>query len=512
MAEIATPVGEPHKWALAEAECLLGLLLTDGSHFERVRHALEPSDFVLAGHQAIWAACLAVDEVELLTIEAALAQRGQTEAVAALVPSSLARGPGSLLEGLLHLQNLAIQRGAMPWRLGHYAGEVARAAHRRRMLDELRDLEARVRDDAQLADADTWASFVAGSHARVAAIAGSGRVADAALDMQTATTAGLDLLCKRAEAQHFASFGLAALDSMTCPDAGDLVVLAARPSMGKSALMTSMLRELQLEQAGNSWEWHPREHAPPALVASVEMQNEALLQRMWSDVGTIDGRRIRRPGPDFLPRAGTQLAAAVRAWEASRVSWVPWRAGAPSLERIEATARAWRARHPAGTGVLFVDYLQLLASSIEAENRNLEIGKMCKRFKALAGALGVVVVLLAQLNRGLERRDSKIPTLADLRDSGEIEQDADIIVFVHRPVRYAPNTDERELAEKVAGLEALSHRTEAQQRELEDGSRLLREAWIIAAKARNGQVGRLLCEYHRAFTRFTAPREAHQHE
>ena len=255
---------------------------------------------------------------------------------------------------------------------------------------------------------------------------------------------------------------------------GELVIIAARPSMGKTALAINIAQNAAVN------------HAATVAVFSLEMSKESLLRRMLASQAWVDQRKLQtgflgREDHDKLQRALEQLIEA-------RI-FIDDSAG---ISLAEMRAKARRLRQTAGKlDLVVVDYLQLMSATLPAaggrrigyENRVQEVSAISRGLKALAKELNVPVVALSQLSRSSEKRDDKRPMLSDLRESGSIEQDADVVAFIHRESYY--NRDE----------------------EMSESDKAKSE--IIIAKQRNGPTGIVHLNFISKFTRFDNPDAGH---
>lgn len=246
------------------------------------------------------------------------------------------------------------------------------------------------------------------------------------------------------------------LDAMTSGlQPADLVIVAGRPSMGKT-LLAMNIAENAVMQAQK-----------PVLVFSLEMPGEALVMRMISSLGRIDQQRLRtgQLEDEDWPRITSVV---------SMLSEAPlFIDDTPALSPAEVRARARRvARENGDIGLIVVDYLQLMQVPGMSDNRTLEVSEISRSLKALAKELNVPVVALSQLNRSLESRSDKRPVMSDLRESGSIEQDADIIAFIYRDEVYYEDSPDKGTAE------------------------------IIIAKQRNGPIGKVRLTFLGRYTRF----------
>ena len=214
----------------------------------------------------------------------------------------------------------------------------------------------------------------------------------------------------------------------------DMVVVAGRPSMGKTTFAMNIAEHVAIQGK------------LPVAVFSMEMPGEQLAMRMMSSLGRIDQLRVRtgKLGDDEWPR----LASAV-----SLLSQVPlYIDDTAALTPTEIRARARRLMREHGQlGLIVIDYLQLMQAPGAAENRTNEISTISRNLKALAKELNVPVVALSQLNRSLEQRTNKRPIMSDLRESGAIEQDADVIVFIYRDEVYNEDSPDKGIAEIIIG-------------------------------------------------------------
>jgi replicative DNA helicase len=240
---------------------------------------------------------------------------------------------------------------------------------------------------------------------------------------------------------------------------GDLVIVAGRPSMGKTAMALNIAENVALNEG------------LPVVVFSMEMSGAQLATRLLGSVGRVDQSRMRtgKLGDDEWPRVTDAIA------RLSNTQILIDETG--SLTCLELRARARRiARNYGGTlGMVVVDYLQLMSGSTggSGENRATEISEISRSLKSLAKELQCPVVALSQLNRGLEQRPNKRPVMSDLRESGAIEQDADLILFIYRDEVYHPDTTtDKGIAE------------------------------IIIGKQRNGPIGTVRLSWQGQFTKF----------
>ncbi len=225
------------------------------------------------------------------------------------------------------------------------------------------------------------------------------------------------------------------LDSKTSGlQPGDLLIIAGRPSMGKTSLALNMAEYVAIEVG------------LPVAVFSMEMGGTQLAMRMLSSVGRLDAHRVRtgRLNDDEWSRLSFALG---------KMHEAPlYIDETPALNPIDLRARARRLHRQCGKlGMIVIDYLQLMSVSGQGENRATEISEISRSLKSLAKELNVPVIALSQLNRSLEQRPNKRPVMSDLRESGAIEQDADVIMFIYRDEVYNPDTPDKGSAEIIIG-------------------------------------------------------------
>ena len=213
----------------------------------------------------------------------------------------------------------------------------------------------------------------------------------------------------------------------------DLVVLAARPSMGKTAFAINMAEHAVMSNQA-------------VLFFSLEMPSEQIVMRMISGLGRIDQTRLRNG--ELQDEDWTRFTGAVSQLRDKRL-YIDDTAGLTPAEMRSRSRRV--AREAGGLDLVVVDYLHLMRTATPSENRVNEISEISRSLKALAKEMGCPVIALSQLNRQLESRPDKRPLNADLRESGAIEQDADVILFIYRDEVYNENTEDRGVAEIIIG-------------------------------------------------------------
>ena len=383
-----------------EAEqALLGACLLDPVGTAHLRVQTPEDQFYLARHQRIWRAMRACDQryqaLDFRLLVDELERAGDLELVGgAVYISQLLAATATAVhapEYAATVWQYTVQRAGL-----RLAGEIARLCY---AADSAEALVAQI--SAQVA---SYVSTVAGGRGPqpIAAVA----------------EAVYDDLVRRQQLPPGLRTGLVDLDRLTgglFPS--DLVLLAARPGVGKTALLLTLARNIARQQRR-------------VLVFSLEMAERQQVLRLLAGEARVDGARLRTG------------AIAAQEWEPlqnglARLAELPlWFDDTPAATIAHLRATAMNLALRPGLDLVLVDYLQLLTTGRAHPNRNEEVGFISAQLKALARELDVPVLAAAQLNRALEGRADKRPMLADLRDSGRLEQDADLVLFLHRPGLY----------------------------------------------------------------------------
>jgi len=257
--------------------------------------------------------------------------------------------------------------------------------------------------------------------------------------------------------------GFPDLDNLTAGfQKGELIIVAGRPSMGKTALALNFAQHAAIAKE------------IPVAVFSLEMSKESLVQRLLCSEGRVDSGRLRRGRLQDDEYA--RLATA-----AGHLNTAPiWIDDSPAITALEVRAKARRLAAEVDLGLIIVDYLQLMTGPGNADNRQQEISAISRSIKAIAKVLKVPVVALSQLSRAPEQRTDKRPVLADLRESGAIEQDADLVLFVYREEVYRrPEDMVDDSGESIEG-----------------------KTDLIIGKQRNGPTGTVGLYFHKNYTLF----------
>jgi replicative DNA helicase len=430
----------PHS---VEAEqSVLGGLMIDSNAWDKVADRLNEEDFYRHNHQVIYRVMLDLaasnQPFDVLTLSEALKER-----------KSLAD-----VGGELYLFELANNTPSAA-NITAYADIVRRQSVLRQLISTANNIAENAfnpegRDTMDLLDV---------AEREIFRIAEQGQRGSGPKDIKTfiaTATERIDALYESDEAITGLPTGFTDFDDMTSGlQDSDLVIVAGRPSMGKTVLGVNFA-----EHAAMKGE-------KPVLIFSMEMPGESIVMRMISSLGRIDQHKVRtgKLDDEDWPRVTSSISMLSEA--------KIFIDDTPALSPAEVRARARRVMKEHGElGLIVIDYLQLMQVPSSSENRTAEISEISRSLKALAKELNVPVVALSQLNRSLEQRTDKRPVMSDLRESGAIEQDADLIVFIYRDEVYHEDSPDKGQAE------------------------------VIIAKQRNGPIGKVKLTFMGRYTRF----------
>ncbi len=420
---------------------LLGAILIDEEVMADVTDKLKPDDFYEKRHQNIFGAMLRLFErhrpIDLLTLSDELEKKDQLEDI----------GGSSYLTELTNYVPTAANAAA-------YAELVAQRAVRRRLIKASTDIA-----DLAYQDDSNTQEILERAEAELFSVSDTSLKQDL-VSLEQILTESFD----RMEELHRdrgklrgVRTGWRDLDNLTAGlQRSDLLVLAARPAMGKTTLVTNLAYNVAAKE-GQS-----------VLFFSLEMSKEQLVDRMLADASGVDAWNIRTGNlsdDDFekLSVAMGEMAEAPIFIDDT-----------PGLTVLEMRTKARRQAHIQPLGLIIVDYLQLMQGSSRGNefNRVQEVSEISRGLKLIARELNVPVIALSQLSRSVESRNPQIPQLADLRESGSIEQDADLVAFIYREAYYNPDTDRQNITD------------------------------LIIAKHRNGPTGKIELYFHPERLRF----------
>lgn len=437
VAELKVP---PH--SIEAEQSVLGGLMLDNVAWDKVAEQVKEEDFYRPSHRLIF------------KVMVNLSRRNQPFDVITLTEALKAVGELEDAGGEIYLFELANNTPTVA-NVGAYA-EIVRE---RSILRQLIEASGDIAELAFNPEGKEAKEILDKAESKVFKIAEQRVRGQGPIDISsllTKATARIDLLYHSEDTITGLSTGFTDLDDITSGmQAGDLVIVAGRPSMGKTTLAMNIAEHAAIKSK------------KAVLVFSMEMPSESLAMRMMSSLGHIDQHKVRtgKLQDEDWPR----LTSAVSMLAESDL----YIDDTPSMSPSELRARARRtARGNKNIGLVIIDYLQLMHIPGFREGRVAEITEISRTLKALAKELNVPVLALSQLNRSLEQRTDKRPQMSDLRESGAIEQDADLIVFIYRDEVYHEESPDKGIAE------------------------------IIIAKQRNGPIGKVKLTFLGQYTRF----------
>jgi replicative DNA helicase len=440
--EFKTP---PH--SIDAEQSVIGGLLLDNDKLTDVSGILTPSDFYTQQHQRVFESILALSQAEkpfdLVTVIAQLQASGELETIG---------GKSYLMELVDNTPGAA--------NITFYAQVVRDKSILRALIQASNEIN----EQSYFPQGKEVTAILDAAESRILKIAeqGSGNQRD----YQTIKHLLNDALVTLQ--QRMDSDGITGLatswsefDEVTSGlQKGDLVIVAGRPSMGKTCFCMNMAENVAIKEKA------------PVAVFSMEMPGEQLVMRMFSSVGRVDAEKIRK-GNALEDEDWGKITLAMNQMSQAKI----FIDDTPALMINDLRARVRRIdkdvrdqqlkeaeQHPSvldgsrephefvtGLGMIVVDYLQLMRGSIQTDNRVNEISEISRGLKAIAKEINVPVVALSQLSRNLEQRPDKRPKMADLRESGAIEQDADLIIFIYRDEVYNPDSADKGKAEIILG-------------------------------------------------------------
>ncbi len=440
MATKAIPAGKIPPQNLDAEMSLLGAVLIDEEVLADVSEHVKPDDFYDKRHGVIFGGMMRLYEkhrpVDLLTLTDELNRKSELESV----------GGSAYLTDLTNYVPTAAHAGA-------YAELVAQKAVRRRLIKASADISELGFDEEF-----STQELLEKAEAEIFSVSDQTLKQDL-VTLESILTESFDRMeeLHRNKGQlRGVRTGYRDLDNMTAGlQRSDLIILAARPAMGKTTLVTNLAYNVATIAK------------QPVLFFSLEMSKEQLVDRMLADASGVDAWNIRTGNlsdEDFskLSDAMGEMAEAPIFIDDT-----------PGVSVLEMRTKARRVAHEQPLGLIIVDYLQLMQGSGRSDgNRVQEVSEISRGLKLIARELNVPVIALSQLSRSVENRSPQIPQLADLRESGSIEQDADIVMFIYREAYYNPETERENITD------------------------------LIISKHRNGPVGKVELYFHPERLRF----------
>ncbi len=438
LSQIKTP---PH--SIEAEQAVLGGLLIDRDAWDRIDGILGPGDFYSKNHRMIFETIQSLyhenQSVDILTVSDDLKQRELLDEIG----------------GIPYLATLAQDMPSVS-NIKAYANIV----YDRSVIRQLIGVGTEIADSGFNPQGRTSNELIQFAEQAVFAIAEQGTKQNAGLidirEVLKSTIARIDELAQSKGGVTGAPTGWDQFDQMTSGlQSGDMIIVAGRPSMGKTTLAMNMVERVAMYTN------------KPVAIFSLEMPAEQLVMRMFASIGGIEQGKIRTGELNDLE--AKKLSDATQTLARTKI-FIDDTSG---LSPSEVRSRARRLQRDHGQlGLIMVDYLQLMSVPGMSDQRVAEVSEISRSLKLMARELNVPVIVLSQLNRSLEQRPNKRPVMSDLRDSGAIEQDADLICFIYRDEVYNDESPEKGIAE------------------------------VIIAKQRNGPIGTVKLSFQGKFSRF----------
>jgi len=409
----------PH--AIEAEQAVLGGLMLSPDSWDKIADKLVEQDFYRHDHQLIYRAIGELQNKSMPPDAVTLGEWFESQGIAELVG-----GSGYILELANNTPSAA--------NITAYAEIVREKA----VLRQLIEAGTEIANDGFLPEGRSTQEILEGAEQKVFRIAEAGaRGRKGFTAMRSAVKEAFAQLQFRYENRGQVTgvpTGFTDFDNMTTGlQPSDLIILAARPSMGKTALALNMAEYCALKTK------------KAVAVFSMEMSASQLAFRLISSLGRINQQHLRTG--DLADEEWPRVTSAITLLSEAKI----FIDDTPALSPVELRSRARRLKREHDLGLIVIDYLQLMTVPGNKENRATEISEISRSLKALAKELNVPVIALSQLNRSLEQRTDKRPMMADLRESGAIEQDADLILFIYRDEYYNKESPDKGLAEIIIG-------------------------------------------------------------
>ncbi|MFH1311822.1 MAG: replicative DNA helicase [Candidatus Eisenbacteria bacterium] len=453
MAQVRTSTDHIPPQAVEAEMAVLGAMMLDRDAIARAVEIIDDTCFYMNQHAKMYNCMVTIydrnEAVDLITLTEELKRCGDLEA----------------LGGALYIENV-LSSVATSANIEHHAKIVLEKSTLRKLIEA----STQIISDAYGGQADVG-DLIDRAERRIFSIADS-KLRQGFVAMEDIVKDSFELVEQLYQQKRYVTgleSGFKDLDTMTSGfQKGEFIVIAGRPSMGKTSFALNIAGHLAIR------------HKVPVAVFSLEMTKEQLMLRMLCSEARVKSHSVRtgyvgkKDWGKLTTAAGTLHDAPIYIDDSA------------DLNVLEMRAKARRLKSDVDVGLVVVDYLQLVRGHGRAENRQQEISLISRSLKALAKELNIPVVALSQLSRAVEQRErkEKRPILSDLRESGAIEQDADVVLFIYRPAVYSHSTE--------AGMEMADHEQMEEKRRAE----------IIIGKQRNGPVGKVDLIFLDEYTRF----------
>ena len=403
--------------SLEAEQAFLGSLIMDSSAWDQVSHLIQSKDFVDVNHKIIFN--------EIYDLAAA----GQIIDVVVLEDCLKSKGVLDKIGGLSYLGQLA-RKVPTSAHIKAYADIIKEKS----IMRELINISNRTVQAVHQSEQGDVKEVLDKAESEIFGISSLSAVNDGLHKIGPVVNSYIETVYskKNSDEVDYLLTGYSEFDKLVSGlQKSDLIIIAGRPSMGKTAFAMNIAQDIVFKQKKKVGFF------------SLEMSAQSIALRMLSSLSSVSQQKIRTGDYEASPKDTKQVTSAIEMMNDCDF----YIDDTAAISPMDLRSRARRMKRESGIDMIIVDYLQLMSIPQYSENRVNEIAEVTRSLKAIAKELDLPVIALSQLNRGVETRNDKRPFLSDLRESGSIEQDADLIIFLYREEVYDPNTDQKNIAE-----------------------------------------------------------------
>jgi len=403
--------------SLEAEQAFLGSLIMDSSAWDQVSHLIQSKDFVDVNHKIIF------NEIY------DLASSGQIIDVVVLEDCLKSKGVLDKIGGLSYLGQLA-RKVPTSAHIKAYADIIKEKS----IMRELINISNRTVQAVHQSEQGDVKEVLDKAESEIFGISSLSAVNDGLHKIGPVVNSYIETVYskKNSDEVDYLLTGYSEFDKLVSGlQKSDLIIIAGRPSMGKTAFAMNIAQDIVFKQKKKVGFF------------SLEMSAQSIALRMLSSLSSVSQQKIRTGDYEASPKDTKQVTSAIEMMNDCDF----YIDDTAAISPMDLRSRARRMKRESGIDMIIVDYLQLMSIPQYSENRVNEIAEVTRSLKAIAKELDLPVIALSQLNRGVETRNDKRPFLSDLRESGSIEQDADLIIFLYRDEVYDPNTDQKNIAE-----------------------------------------------------------------
>ena len=403
--------------SLEAEQAFLGSLIMDSTSWDQISHMVQTKDFFDSNNKLIF------NEIY------DLASAGQVIDVVVLEDCLRSKGVLDRIGGMQYISQLAHK---VP--TSAHIKAYAEIIKEKSIMRELIGISTRTIQTVHQSDQGDIKDVLDKAESEIFAITTDSSVSDGLHKIGPVVNEYIDTVYSKKNSNEldYLLTGYNEFDKLTAGlQKSDLIIIAGRPSMGKTAFAMNVAQDIVFNQKKKVGFF------------SLEMSSQSIALRMLSSLSSVSMQKIRTGDYESSPQDTKAVTSAIEMMNDCDF----YIDDTAAISPMDLRSKARRMKREAGIDLIVVDYLQLMSIPRFSENRVNEVGEVTRSLKAVAKELDIPVIALSQLNRGVETRNDKRPFLSDLRESGSIEQDADLIVFLYRDEVYDPNTDQKNIAE-----------------------------------------------------------------